>query len=265
VDNSVPEGAASYNYTMWEMIGMAQIIANYADDLPNVGVLAYEHPTPIRSLGSKYDYSIQDMRAAAMAGVPLDAQKARAARRAIEQAIDYIAALGDTPAGLPGMLNNGNVPLAAVVNAPWDTATALQIVQDLVLIEQTVITQSLETQVPDTLLLDPYSYGLLLNPMTLTGDSTLTILKHFLATSDNIKNVARWSRLTDAGAQGVTRGVCYQRDPEVLQLIIPKEFNQLPPQPKNLAFVVPCEARIGGVDIRYPLGMVYFDGTGEES
>ena len=50
----------------------------------------------------------------------------------------------------------------------------------------------------------------------------------------------------DAAGTG-PRMLTYQRDPEILELIIPQDFEQFPPQARNLAFVVPCHARIGGV------------------
>ena len=55
--------------------------------------------------------------------------------------------------------------------------------------------------------------------------------------------------------------VAYQRDPMVLQLEIPQEFEQFPPQARGLSFVVPCHARIGGVHMHYPLAVAYMDGT----
>jgi hypothetical protein len=55
-------------------------------------------------------------------------------------------------------------------------------------------------------------------------------------------------------------GIVYDRNPEVVKLVIPQEFEIQPPQPRNLAFVVPCFARYGGVSWRYPVAACYATG-----
>lgn len=264
VDTSVDPGAEFYTYRQWDMMGMAQIIANYADDLPRVDTLAKEYPAPIKSLGASYGYSIQDLRRSAMAGSQLDARRAKAARRAHEQAVDEIAAFGNADAGLGGFTNNANVPLVAPDNAPWSSATALEILADLNKLSNSIVLTTLETFEPDTLLLDTASFQLINTlPMSTTGDADKTVLRFFLDNNPYISNVDQWTKLTDAGAAGVTRLVCYKRDPEVVELVIPQEFEQFPPQARNLEFVIPTHNRIGGVSVRYPLAMAYMDGTGE--
>ena len=47
---------------------------------------------------------------------------------------------------------------------------------------------------------------------------------------------------------------------DVVELIIPQEFESFPPQARNLSFVVNCHARVGGVSWRYPLAAAYMDG-----
>ena len=264
VDTSVDPGAEFYTYRQWDMFGMAKIIANYADDLPRVDVLAKEYPAPIKSLGASYGYSIQDLRRSAMAGSQLDSRRATATRRANEQAVDSIAAFGNADAGLGGFTNNANVPLVAPDNAPWSSATPLEIVADLNKLANAIVTATLEMFEPDTLILDTASFQIINStPMSTTGDADKTILRFFLDNTPYIRNVDQWTKLTDAGAAGVTRLIAYKRDAEVLSLVIPQEFEQFPPQARNLEFVIPTHSRIGGVSVRYPLAMAYMDGTGE--
>lgn len=264
IDTSVDPGAEFFTYRQWDQFGMAKIIANYADDLPRVDVLAKEYPAPIKSLGVSYGYSIQDLRRSAMAGAQLDTKRALATRRANEQAVDDIAAFGNADAGLGGFTNNANVPLVAPDNAPWSSATPLEIIADMNKLADAIVAATLETFEPDTLLLDTASFGIINStPMSSTGDSDNTILQFFLKNTPYIRNVDQWGKLTDAGAAGVTRLVCYKRDPEVLELVIPQEYEQFPPQARNLEFVIPTHSRIGGVSVRYPLAMAYMDGTGE--
>ena len=88
VNNDVDTGAETITYRQWDMIGMAQIIANYGDDMPLIDELVEEFEQKVQGLGAAYEWSIQDLRRSAMAGASLDQRRARAARRSIEQQIE---------------------------------------------------------------------------------------------------------------------------------------------------------------------------------
>lgn len=262
VDTSVDSGAEFYTYRQWDMFGMAKLIANYADDLPRVDSLAKEYPAPIKSLGASYGYSVQDMRRSAMAGSMLDSRRAAAARRAHEQAFDDVMAFGDAAAGLAGFSNNANVPIVAPVTGQWITnaATPLQIIADLNELVNSIILATLETFVPNTLLLDNTSFQIINStPMSLTGDADKTVLRFFLDNNPYITDVDQWNKLNAAGAGGTSRAIAYQRSEEVLAAVEPQPFEQFPPQARNLEFVIPTHSRVGGVRIQYPLAVAYMD------
>lgn len=261
VDGSVPSGAQSFVWYSWDWVGMAKIIANYADDLPKVQILGTEHIQGIKSLGDSYDYSIQDIRAAAMAGVPLDAAKAKTARRAMENKVENLAAKGDSAAGLPGFINNAAVPVltATELVGGWDTAASADILADLHLIANYVNTVTKGTHSATTLVLPTTRYNIVATK-AYSAQVPDTILQVFLRSNPFIKEVRQWHFLDTADSAGTgPRVIAYEKNPEILQLVIPQEFEQFPPQAKNLAFDVPCHMRIGGVVIRYPMGLVYAD------
>jgi hypothetical protein len=262
VDTSVDAGAEFYTYRQWNMFGMAKLIANYADDLPRVDSLAKEFPAPIKSLGASYGFSIQDMRRAAMSGSQLDARRARAARRAHEQSFDDIVAFGNADAGLGGMTNNANVPIVPAVTGTWITsvATPLQMIEDLNELVNSIILATLETFIPNTLLLDNTSFQRINStPMSTTGDADKTVLRFFLDNNPYITDVDQWNKLNAAGAGGVSRAIAYQRSEEVLAAVEPQPFEQFPPQARNLEFVIPTHSRVGGVRVQYPLAIAYMD------
>ncbi len=263
VDSSVPSGAESFTWRAWDWAGMAKILANFADDLPKVDVISAEVTQGIKSIGDSYAYTIQDLRASQMAGTQLDTKRATAARRAVENKIDALASFGDTAANLPGFLNNSSVPLLTApsdITGDWlNTATPPQILADLNKIGNSVTITTKEAFSADTLLLPIEHYAYIsTTPMSVTDSRS--ILDVFLMNSPYIKNVDQWAPLSTADAAGTgPRAVAYLRSSEVVELVIPQEFEQFPPQAKNLAFNVPCHARVGGVSWHYPLGAVYAD------
>lgn len=248
-------------YLQWDQFGMAKIIANYADDLPLVDVLAKEFRTPVKSLGAAYQFSIMDLRRARMAGIQLDTRRAAMARRAIESAVDSIAALGRADVGLTGFLNHPNVPIYAIPNAQWISLsrTALEMLADLHALVDAVVDAGKDVFIPNTVILPSRAYARIAQTF-MSVDNTTTVLRAFLNENPYITDVDFWHRADNVpGATGTNRMVCYFRDPEVLTLEEPQAFEQLPPQPENLAFKIPVHSRIGGTVIRYPVACGYAD------
>jgi hypothetical protein len=262
VDTSVPSDAEFYTYLSWNMFGMADLIANFADNFTRVDVHVEETIAKIKSFGAAYGFSILDMRRSARTGSQLETKKAMAARRAHEQRFDETVALGNVAAGLNGFLNNANVPIVAPTTGTWVTlnATPLQMIQDLNDLVNSIILATLEIFVPDTLLLDNVSFERLnTTPMSTTGDADKTVLRFFLDNNPYITDIDQWNKLNTAGAGGVSRAVAYKRDEEVLAAVEPQPFEQLPPQERNMEFVINTHTRNGGVRIQYPLAIAYMD------
>lgn len=267
VSHEVPSGAETWSYQTWDMVGMAKIIVNYATDFPKVEVQRKETIQQIKSLGAGYDYSIQDMRRVQMmagqggGGGQLDTKKAAAAKLMIERAIDEIAAVGSPDAGFMGFINNPSVPVVAAPIGNWAIATALQMIGDLNTLVSKIVTTTLETELPDTLLLATFEF----NQISQTPFSTLsdrTVAEWFHANNPWIQEMDSWVKLGKANAGGTGgRTVCYSRDPEKLTLEIPQEFEQFQPQMEGMVYSIPCHARIGGTAFYYPLSAAYMDGT----
>ena len=76
VSTETPEGATTITYRQYDGVGMAKIVANYANDLPRADVTGKEFTSPIRSIADAYGYNTQEIRSAMFAGVPLNAKKA---------------------------------------------------------------------------------------------------------------------------------------------------------------------------------------------
>lgn len=261
VSNATPSGAETITYRQWDQYGMAKVVSNYADDLPRVDVVAKEFTSKVKSLGDAYGYSVQDLRRSAMAGSQLDTKRAQAARRAIESAIDEIAAFGLAGGGLTGFANNANVPVVSPANGSWTSASApLDILEDMNKLVQSIVTATKEVHIPDTLLLPSNRFSII-SQMFMSADNNKTVLRAFLDNNPYIRNVDQWHKLDEADAGGTgPRMVAYLRNPEILELEIPQEFEQFPPERRNLAFIIDCHARIGGVSMYYPLGVAYMDG-----
>lgn len=260
-------GAESIKYEQFDQVGVARIVTDYANDFSSADVKAKEFVSPIKSLGAGYQYSIQEIRAAAFAGKPLQQRKANAAKRAILQEENRIAYFGDTSHNLGGLFSNANVPDVAL---PADGVGALTtfaakittpdlIVRDLNSIMNAIVNQSNGVEVGDTMLLPVQQYTLIsATPRSTTSDTT--IMKYFLQNNMFVKGM-EWVVELDS-AQGLIANdtaFAYRRDPDAVTLEIPQDFEQFAPQLKGMAYKVACHQRIGGVLIYYPLSMAKSD------
>lgn len=264
IDHSVDPGAEAIVYQQFDEVAQAKILASYADDLTGVEIKGREFSSTIKGLGNKFSYSIQEVRAAAMAKRSLTPKKASAARAAHERKMERIAAVGDTATGLLGLLNQANTLTYEVENgeggtADWDDKTPDEILRDLFGIVLYMVEQTRGVEKPDTLLLPVHALGKI-RTTRLNDISETTILEEFLARNGYVRNVEDWDWLSEAGADGSDRMVLYRRDPSKLQFVIPQEFEQFPPQARGLSFDVPCHSRTGGVTCEYPMSICYGDG-----
>jgi hypothetical protein len=260
-------------YESYDHVGLAKMVTGYSDDIPRADVKGTEFINPVKSLASSYGYNIMEIRKSKARGKNLEQRKANAAKRAILEAENRLAFLGDSKTGLKGFLNHGNVPLLTTLPADntatsteWldtDDITALktpaQILRDMHAMANAVINQTNGVETADTLLLPRTCYLHVASTPWSTGNDGRTILEVFLQQSQSIKSVDWLNELETAGGSSSKRSVAYRRDPEAVTMEVPQDFEQFDPQPRNLEFVVPCHSRFGGVIFYYPLSAVYTD------
>lgn len=259
-----------YTWREFDKKGSAKIIADYADDLPRVDVSGEEFSQLIKTLGDSYWYSIDEVQAAKGMGTPLDEMRAMAARYFIESKVDSILATGDAATGMKGLLNLSSTTTftAGTKTAgglTWGTiaapnATGPEVAADLIGIVSKLneTTKGLWSKFKIVLPLEQYNYAAQIRMSTL-GDQTA--LDFVLKVCPFIQDITPWVKCDLAGAGGSTdRMAAYPYDEMVLGALVPSEFEILPAQERNLAFVVNCKATVGGVICRYPVAVAYCDG-----
>ncbi len=263
-------GAATITYYFYTKFGAAKIIANPTDDLPRVDVAATRHTAEVRVIGDAFGFSTQEIRQAQFANVPLEAQRAAAARRAINELMSDIAWNGDATYGLGGVLSNANVPDVQVQVAAggggsrvWGVdKTPLEIVEDIGDRITQVDTDTFEVHQVDTLLLPIDKLRFIRRTPMEAAHPTMTIGK-WISEPDNgfgLSQIESLPELSGSGTGASDQGLLYENDDEILQLRVPMEMITHPPERRNLQFHVPAEAEIAGVVIRYPLALIKFYG-----
>jgi hypothetical protein len=274
---SVAAWASVYTWREWTPVGSAKIIANAADDLPMNDVTGQEFSQMIKDVGNGYMYSLKEIKKSAADGTPLDATRAEMARMTTEQLIDQILATGNATNKLQGVLSLDSTALpassrvttftfankAASGTKAWGTlaapvATGKEVAADLIGIASKIVedTKGIWSQVNIVLPIAQYNYAA---STTLNAINNTTALE-FALKSGFISSIRPWYMCAGAGAAGADRLAAFPSDPIVLGGIVPQEWTPMPPQQKNLAYIVNAVASVGGVVCRYPIACRYGDG-----
>lgn len=264
--SEVDEGAMYMEYYSYEPVGFADIIANYASDLPRVDVKGTPHRAEIVGIGNSYGYNVQELRACrrnALLGTmkPLDAARAEAARRAYDIKINHLIWHGDEKTGIIGVLSSGNnIPIYTLTNgaegkADWASKTADEIAADVAGMLNYIDTLTQGVEHPDSWAMPNDLYtSLNLRRIDGTGESVLSYIKNHTPQIVNWEIAGELSKSnTDYNSTGKNIGLLYTKDAEKMAHEVPLAFLQHAPQERNLEMVINCEGRDAGMVIPYPL------------
>ena len=261
ITHEVPEGAETMTYYSYEKVGMAEIINSYATDLPRADVKGEPTTAMIRSVGASYGYSVQDMRASRLAGKSLDVRRAEAARYSIDRKVNAIAWAGDKKRKLMGMLSDdNNIPLFTLATnsggkTSWLDKEANEILDDLngMFQFQADLTQDVERA--DTLALPPSVFIRISTKQV--PNTGYTVKKFLMENAPYLKKIISCAELEGRNAYtnpyGQNVALLFTNSAEKFSLEIPMAFYQYPLQNRNLEVIVPCEERVAGIVLYYPL------------
>ena len=274
VSSEAGPGADTILYRQFDRVGLFKLISNYADDLPVSDVKGQEFSVIVKSLGGSYTYNIQEIRAAQMAGLPLNQRKANACRQAYEQLVNEYGWLADGSTkygGLYGFLFNPNTTKAARASGKtWvaGQASADEVIADVGYAVGQIRSLTKGVEEPNMCILPPLQYTYLATTPRSTISDT-TILEFLQKAYPNItfdwvnelKDVEDTEGNRPSGTAGdVDCAVIYRRDPNKLTFEIPLPYEQFAPQERSLSYKVPAHGRIGGVIMYYPLAVYVIEG-----
>ena len=266
ISHEADAGAETVTYYTYDKSGMAKIIDNYSTDLPRADVTGTPQTAQVRSLGDSYGYSVQEMRASRLAGKSLDTRKGESARYQIDAATNKLAWAGDAKHGILGVLSTGqNIPLYTLpqntggTSTAWKDKTADEILADVNGMAAQVSRTTKHVERPDTLCV-PADVYMDISTRRL-GETGETVLSFLLSKSPYLKNIVPAAELdhdskdTNPYAASGNQGVAFlfKNDENKMTLEIPMPFMQHQLQVKNLETIIPCESRVAGMIVYYPM------------
>lgn len=266
IDNLAPYDK-TYEYSMWSITGEADTYGANARDLPRVGVKRVPHTRRISPIGASYGWTVDDIRAAAAKGIPLEDTTVIAAMTAIKRKLDRRIALGDDDLGYKGLLNDATILAdnsVAPVNNYAAAADKLASLNKLVADTRVRLKQASEMPGGDGIpafnkfqVLMPTADYAHAKQTPASANYPQSILQVFLDNNNEwVSGVSEWSYLDGLDA-GVGRAVCYPLSPAALGHATARYYTEEPPQASGLNIEVPCHAASGGTVIRFHVAFSY--------
>lgn len=278
LQDGLSPGTEQYRWDELDYRGMAKIIENYADDLPDVSAYIKQNTGVIRSIGDSFQYTKQDIRRVLESrrqgrqAETLDVERIVYAREVMERKKDQIAAFGDTLSQLPGILKNTNVTLltasapASGSSKKWTgpDKVGTEVLKDLRRLVSQVRTQSKGIHTVNTIVMPIEELeAISVMPLIPSGDNQVTVLAQFLTSQTAMgrpTEIIAWNRAATADAAGTgPRVLAYENSPRNLRLVEPVDFEAEAPQRVSLSYKVPCESRFGSIYWKRPLAAAYLD------
>jgi hypothetical protein len=265
MDRSIDPASEVVRWESYDKMGDAKLIRDFAKDFPSVQVNGVEQYASLHSYGASFGYTIDELRAASKAKRPLDRMRRDAARDVMSQKFDRVMSIGDSLAGLKGLLSLANTLTAApgskgVGGTSWLTAgvTAAEMLKDLFALLNAVPAGTAEVESASKRILLPPAHDRLISQTKIDSVSTTTVKQFFLENSDGA-SIGSWDRLTTAGSGSGTRAVCY--DPNITKVrgLVAIDFEMMAPELEGMKYTVNCRQKIGGVISPYPKSVCYMD------
>lgn len=258
----IDPGAETFGYDVLTRRGAAKIFAHGADDVPLVDADIERVTARIYSIVAGFHYTVQEMRAARLAGRAVDAIRADTVRKAIAEKENDIAFKGDAEYNLTGLLSWPGIQIATAANnlagtsTKWKDKSGMEIIADIR--EARKLINSQPGHQVDTLCLPPEQYEELERPVS---DLDTRPIRRYLQDVGWFRRIVQVDALEGAGAGGTDSLLALDSSPDVVQLVIPMDITRHDVyQDAPFRFLVPVEERTGGVIVRYPLGICRMDG-----
>lgn len=255
-------GAQTLTYRSFNKRGRAFPINARGIDLPKPELSGFETSISVRSIGCAYDYDIDEIQAAQMAGLPLEARRAMAAKRGYEEYIDNVIWNGDATYGLGGLFTNPDITRSDV-NDSWDALTPDDILKQLNTMVSAMYTSTKKIHVPDTLLL-PVAKYMYIRATARSINSDKTILQYFLENNGFVKDVRPMNSIAGKGTGGAECAILISwKSPEGLENVrirepLPLQF--FAAQLHGLVYEIPGRGRFAGLEVTYPAAIAIWSG-----
>ena len=252
VTNEIPGHAKYFEYPEFDGVGIAQIIADYSDDLPLVDAFMTEKQGKVFRFGNAFLISTDEIKAGAATGQSLSTRKQELAFEAHDNLLDKLVWSGSAPHGITSVFDHKNIN--NVVAGTWNSAAAAM--TDITALIDAIETSTNGTHTATDILLPASARRLM---QELVPNTSISYAQLF-ATNNSGINLRYLQFLDNYDGAGGKAALAFEKNPLNMSIEIPEATNVLPGQPKDLHFKYPVTSKATGLIVYRPLTMAVMKG-----
>jgi hypothetical protein len=226
------------------------------EELPMPAFSVSNQTIKVFSFGNAYGYTDEDVAYAAHVGISLPTENISACNLAFETFMEKVASIGHTATGMKGLGNLADVTAVtattkAATGTTWAVATSVEIVADLHKLVDGVITASLETSQPDTIVLPLAQYQRA--NVVMSSALERTPLEIFRSQRPEVRRILVWDKLSTQGSGVTPCAMAWDSsDPFGPKMLVASEATYGTPLRQINGWLVPGKIRLAGVIARNP-------------
>nr|DAH81915.1 MAG TPA: major capsid protein [Caudoviricetes sp.] len=252
VTNEIPGHAKYFEYPEFDGVGIAQIIADYSDDLPLVDAFMTEKQGKVFRFGNAFLISTDEIKAGAATGQSLSTRKQALAFEAHDNLLDKLVWSGSAPHGIHSVFNHPNIN--NVVAGTWNSAAAAM--TDITALIDAIETSTNGTHTATDILLPSSARRLM---QELVPNTSISYAQLF-ATNNSGINLRYLQFLDNYDGAGGKAALAFEKNPLNLSIEIPEATNVLPGQVKDLHIKYPVTSKTTGLILYRPLTVAVMKG-----
>ncbi|AEI91252.1 gp52 [Escherichia phage phiEB49] len=252
VTNEIPGHAKYFEYPEFDGVGIAQIIADYSDDLPLVDAFMTEKQGKVFRFGNAFLISTDEIKAGAATGQSLSTRKQALAFEAHDNLLDKLVWSGSAPHGIPSVFDHPNIN--NVVAGTWNSAAAAM--TDITALIDAIETSTNGTHTATDILLPASARRLM---QELVPNTSISYAQLF-ATNNSGINLRYLQFLDNYDGAGGKAALAFEKNPLNASIEIPEATNVLPGQVKDLHIKYPVTSKSTGLVIYRPLTFAVMKG-----
>lgn len=262
-DTTGGAGINTLTYRSYNHVGKAQVINARATDLPKSSISGKEVSITVKSVGTAFDYDIDEVASAAVTGLPLETRKANAAVRGYEQYVNSTAWYGDAANGFIGFFNDPDITRATVAagatssKVKWREKQPSEVIADLTAAVNAMYSSTLKIMRPEEIWMNVEDEQWLFSTPR-SDQSDMSIGSWFVANNSFIKSRDKIKGLNAVKGHGDSGSECFivvcrtAQGNKTFRLREPLALTWQPVQLHGLIYEVPGRGRFAGFQVMYP-------------
>lgn len=265
---SIPEGATTYSFKRTNSYGRGKFIDNGGKDANGASVSLENVAYGLNYAGIIPSWTLEDLRAAAFTGIPLDTKTIAAGTEGCLDHIEIVGLVGDSSRNLVGLTNSTDIPAAnetkTIANMSADEMVEFVQRNVSAIIAQTAEVMSRVIKTGLTLYL-PLAQETLIGDTKLADDASKTVWEF-------VKKNNQWSRrtgqelkmttvaeLAGAGAGDTDRALFGFNHERIMEMAMPIQPRVIQTINTHFGVDAPMEYKISGLNIKRGSAMRYAD------